>query len=86
MRVYLPNKKSQLLYVAPGADVQDPPSDWLHEDGRPITFKVEIKNGSADVDRAMGEYLCTKGYAQRTPLILPFREFIQGAPKAVSRA
>lgn len=83
MRVYLPNKKNQSVFTAPGVEYPEA-SQWVHEDGRPITFKVEFKAGVAEVDRQLGEYLIGKGYAQRTPLHLPFRRFMQGPQLAPS--
>lgn len=83
MHVYIPNKRNHVVFVAPGAEHPDA-SQWVHEDGRPITFRVEFKDGRASVDNNMGAYLIEKKYAQRTPLFLPFATLMKGAPPAVT--
>lgn len=66
--------KTFLQHVAPGADAlgQDGPADWWDADRNPVTFPVTFRSGVAEVPDALGRFMIAKGYAKRTPLILPF--------------
>lgn len=78
MRVFVDGVKirrqeSFTMSVAPAADVRDMeiPQEWLEADGKPRQFNIEFKHGTAEVEDPIGRYLIDKGYAKKSPLILP---------------
>lgn len=78
MRIFLPNANAKasprhLVHVAPAAEPegQDGPAEWWDEDRAPVTLTVEFRYGRADVPTTLGKFMLAKGYAARTPLILP---------------
>jgi len=76
MRVYYPGqRRNHTMYVAPAADPRFTDgaiaSDWLHDDGSPITFEVCFRDGQAVVSDSVGRYLVATGQAKRTNLWTP---------------
>ena len=78
MIVYLRGEKqvqkaSHSLFVCPASDLRkaDCPSDWLTEEGRPMTMEVDFKYGRAEVPSNLGEYLVRQGFAFKSKLIIP---------------
>jgi hypothetical protein len=78
MKIYLTTgRRDHLVIVQPGADEEFEGAShsgfFTVENGAhvPITFKVEFKDGKAEVDSPLGEYLIAKGIAQKSPLIRP---------------
>ncbi len=71
MKVFLPggNQRTQTLYVQPGKEF--PNTNFCDAEGNAILMTVKFEMGMARVESALGEYLCDKGFAQKTPLILP---------------
>jgi hypothetical protein len=72
MYVYLNThspRRVHTLYVAPGAD--DPSTEWKNADGTNKTITVDFIDGRAEVDATLGHYLCAKGYAKRSKIVLP---------------
>ena len=69
MHLYLTTgKRDHLVICQPGKEF--PTSDFLADDGHPLTFSVQFINGEArDVASNLGQYLIDKGVAQRTPII-----------------
>lgn len=69
MRLFLTTgKRDHLVICQPG--IEFPTSDFLSDDGVPLTFQVQFIDGEArDVASNLGEYLIDKGVAQRTPII-----------------
>ncbi|WGS53573.1 hypothetical protein LFL96_21180 [Paraburkholderia sp. D15] len=69
MRLFLTTgKRDHLVICQPGLEF--PTSDFLADDGHPLTFKVQFTDGEArGVPSNLGEYLIDKGVAQRTPII-----------------
>ncbi|MGZ7173896.1 hypothetical protein ACXKTX_09710 [Burkholderia gladioli] len=69
MNLYLTTgKRDHLVICQPGKEF--PTSDFLAEDGHPITFTVQFIDGKAkDVASNVGNYLIDKGVAQRSPIM-----------------
>lgn len=69
MRLFLTTgKRDHVIICQPGRDF--PTSDFLGQDGQPLTFTVKFENGEArNVPSNVGEYLIDKGHAQRSPII-----------------
>lgn len=71
MKVYKPGSIGiHRLFVQPGKDHPES-SAWHDKMGHATMFTVEFHNGVAKVDSQLGKYLVDKGYAQKSPLILP---------------
>lgn len=66
-------QESFMMCIAPAADVvnQEVPLHWVDRDNRPVQFNIEFKHGVAEVEDGLGAYLIEKGYAKKTPLIMP---------------
>ncbi len=75
MFVYLPGRASHSIFVTPAADERGQPLDGVSqfksEDGVPLQFNIRFKDGRAEVDATLGQWLIKHGYARRTRLILP---------------
>lgn len=69
MNIYLTTgKRDHLVICQPGREF--PTSDFMGENGEPLTFSVKFVDGKAsDVPSNVGKYLIDKGVAQRTPII-----------------
>ncbi len=69
MHLYLTTgKRDHLIICQPGRDF--PTSDFLNDDGTPITFKVQFVDGKAsNVRHDLAQYLLDQGLVQRTPII-----------------
>lgn len=75
MHVYSTGHKNHTCYVAPARDERGEPLDgasqWKSEDGEPLQYAVRFRDGRAEVDASLGQWLIRHGYAKRTRLILP---------------
>jgi hypothetical protein len=61
-------KRDHLIICQPGRDF--PTSDFMAENGEPLTFSVKFTDGKAsDVPSNVGQYLIDKGMAQRSPIM-----------------
>lgn len=65
-----------MMFVAPAAwnpQQQDIPAAWVDHENRPITFQVEFRHGTAEVDDELGKYLTDPkvGMAKRHRLVIP---------------
>ena len=70
MKVYLDSlSPKHVMFVTPGREF--PNSQWCHADGTPRMLSVEFKFGVAEVDRGLARYMIDKGFAKRSPIILP---------------
>ncbi len=72
MYVYLNTstpRRVHTLHVAPGAD--DPGEQWKNADGTNKQITVDFIDGRAEVDATLGQYLCAKGHAKRSKIVLP---------------
>jgi hypothetical protein len=70
------------VHVQPGKD--HPNKDFCNEDGTPILFTVQFKNGEAEVASNLGRYLIAQGLAQGSRIIIPKTE-IAAAPARTMR-
>lgn len=75
MFVYLPGHANHSIFVTPAADERGNPLDGASQfksaDGVPLQYNVRFKNGRAEVDATLGQWLIAHGYARRTRLVLP---------------
>ena len=79
MKVYVPTEReratSHAIYVTPGTDPETikegVPSEWLDQEGKAINFRIEFKQGVANVDDKIGAYMLKRGLARKTSLIRP---------------
>lgn len=69
MKVYYRGRSSNHhLYVQP-ANEYPHVSEWREPDGRPKSFDIHFKNGEADVDDKLADYLVDKNLASKTKVI-----------------
>jgi len=83
VKIYLPggSLSSRTIYVQPGKERSDN-SAWFARDSKgkvarnangekeAILFPVKFRNGSAEVDSALGQYIIDKGLASATPIVI----------------
>lgn len=68
MRIYQPGTRGvRTSFVSPGTHF--PNVDWLDEDKQPKMFSVTFKEGMADVDDRLGQYMIDQGLASSSPII-----------------
>jgi hypothetical protein len=70
MKVYRPGSKGvHRVFAQPGNE--HPETTDFMQDGKPILFTVEFKDGVAEVPWGLGRYLLDQRIAFYSPLILP---------------
>lgn len=70
MKIYKDVKDGHALFVQPGTEIKTV-SEWLDELGNAILMRVVFNNGCAVVQDNLAAYLIDKGFANRSPLVLP---------------
>lgn len=69
MKIHHPEGSSTTLMITPGAIIQgEVPSEWKDAKGGNLRFDIVFKNGVAEVDKKLGEFVIEQGYANRTIL------------------
>lgn len=73
MRVYKNGEKERVgihrLYISPGHEHDI--ADWKDQEGKPRLMEVVFKDGVAEVESNLADYLITNKYAAKSRLILP---------------
>lgn len=60
------------VYLRPAAHVKGGfPAEWLNPDGSKRMFRIEFKNGRADVPDNIGQFMIDTGLARSSPILLP---------------
>lgn len=70
MKVYKDVGDGHALFVQPGTEIKTV-SEWLDELGNAILMRIVFNHGYAVVQDNLAAYLIDKGFANRSPLVLP---------------
>jgi len=70
MIVYHPVTRDRTTYTFCQPGLEHPVSDWLDENGDPLSFNVEFKFGKAEVPDNLGRFLIDKGLAQESVILV----------------
>ncbi len=73
MKIFQPGYDGRIgassVMVQPGTEVDT--SEFKDDYGKAILYRVEFINGVAKVPANLGKWMTDKGYAKKSPVILP---------------